>query len=352
MFSILLRPQRHTVVRLRFCSSPPKDSLPVVGYGGDYHLSVPYPGRTVRFPLADTDLVKNLRVNLQVTDPSVHTVNILTKDRVRVSGSTNIHDLFQDTFILCVNDKEFLIKPPKNIGFLSTITPEDTKFQEVRNYLIECEATSDTVSRASFVEKCENVGIPEEQVDNVLSMLSDMGHILHVRKNIELHDVIFLKPGSITNVLETALDIEAIRMSYKERSEALEKLKAELAPLQVAYDTYHSKAESSASRISSGVLIGLTFQFFLFARLTWWDSDWDVMEPITWFTTIWETVIASYGWYLWTGREYAHMSFWDMLVSMRLKREIKRHRFDIARFEVLKETIADLEMEVKHLPNE
>lgn len=53
------------------------------------------------------------------------------------------------------------------------------------------------------------------------------------------------------------------------------------APLDQKLKELQHKAETSASRISTGVLAGLTFQWFLFARLTWWDYDWDVMEPVT-----------------------------------------------------------------------
>lgn len=39
----------------------------VVGSAGDYHITVPYPnGRSVWFPLTETDPVRALKVGLQV----------------------------------------------------------------------------------------------------------------------------------------------------------------------------------------------------------------------------------------------------------------------------------------------
>lgn len=42
--------------------------LRVVGHGGDYHITVPYPGgRSVWFPITETDPVRALKIGLQVS---------------------------------------------------------------------------------------------------------------------------------------------------------------------------------------------------------------------------------------------------------------------------------------------
>uniref|UniRef100_A0A914XB59 Calcium uniporter protein n=1 Tax=Plectus sambesii TaxID=2011161 RepID=A0A914XB59_9BILA len=40
-------------------------------------------------------------------------------------------------------------------------------------------------------------------------------------------------------------------------------------------------------------------QMGVYARLTWWEYSWDIMEPVTYFTT-YATVIGSFGYYLLT----------------------------------------------------
>lgn len=127
----------------------------------------------------------------------------------------------------------------------------------------------------------------------MLVVLADLGDVLHVNQNIELHDVIFLKPARITAALEKTLQVDRVKLSLKERIAILEGhkfvvfptcsywLRETLAPLEEVYKVLVQKAETSASRIATGVLVGLTFQWFLFARFTWWDFDWDVMEPVT-----------------------------------------------------------------------
>jgi len=203
--------------------------------------------------------------------------------------------------------------------------------------------------RSEFIHKCEDMGIDNDNAVVLLTVLSDMGDVLHVQQNIELHDVIFLRPAGIIDSLEKALNVEQIKLTFEQRIALLEELRQELAPLQEAAKKHYEKAEKSASRIATGVLMGLGFQFFLFARFTWWDYDWDVMEPVTYFTTIVETVIAGYGWYLWTGSEYAHMNFRELLLQLRLNREYRKHKFDKEKYETLQHRISELETEVKHL---
>lgn len=63
------------------------------------------------------------------------------------------------------------------------------------------------------------------QAKQILSVLADMGELLHVNQNIELHNIIFLKPNKITEALEKTLDLNRVRMSYAERVALLQEYK-------------------------------------------------------------------------------------------------------------------------------
>jgi calcium uniporter protein, mitochondrial len=41
----------------------------------------------------------------------------------------------------------------------------------------------------------------------------------------------------------------------------------------------------------------ICFQVGVFARLTWWEYSWDIMEPITYFATF-STVVISLAYYI------------------------------------------------------
>ena len=79
-------------------------------------------------------------------------------------------------------------------------------------------------------------------------------------------------------------------------------------------------ADRTATVILSSGLIGLSAQFVFFARLTWWDYAWDVVEPITYFVTVAETVLAGYLWYVIYREEFTFMGARDVIVKNRLKK--------------------------------
>lgn len=112
-----------------------------------------------------------------------------------------------------------------------------------------------------------------------------------------------------------------------------------------------AKAKRTANTIAYSLLAGLSFQFLLFARLTWWDSDWDVMEPVTYFTMTAETSVAAYIYYLIQKSEYTNLDFRTWIVGNRLKAIAKRKRFDWKRFERLEAEKKDIEaqLEMYHL---
>lgn len=41
----------------------------------------------------------------------------------------------------------------------------------------------------------------------------------------------------------------------------------------------------------------------IFARLTWYEYSWDIMEPVTYFATF-STVFATFGYYLMTNQVF------------------------------------------------
>jgi len=92
--------------------------------------------------------------------------------------------------------------------------------------------------------------------------------------------------------------------------------------------------------------MGLTGQALLFARLVWWDYDWGIMEPVTWFTGVVEMTIGAYMYYLYTCKEYSSTHMAHNLTEWRFKYLCKIHDFDMKRYEVLMERIKEIEAEL------
>lgn len=59
------------------------------------------------------------------------------------------------------------------------------------------------------------------------------------------------------------------------------------------------ECKAHSERIMWTALIFMCLQAGFFARLTWWEYSWDIMEPITYFATF-ATAIASFAYYLYT----------------------------------------------------
>lgn len=79
----------------------------------------------------------------------------------------------------------------------------------------------------------------------------------------------------------------------------LEQLRLELEPLE---QEHQKLARQSDKRTNWAIWAGLAYmsvQFGFFARLTWVDYSWDVMEPVTYFTT-YGTSMAMFAYFILT----------------------------------------------------
>lgn len=73
------------------------------------------------------------------------------------------------------------------------------------------------------------------------------------------------------------------------------------------------------------------FQLGLFFRLTFWEFSWDVMEPITFFTTATGLVIG-YTYFLFTSKDPTYQDFMRRLFLARQRKQYRKQHFDIDRF--------------------
>lgn len=89
--------------------------------------------------------------------------------------------------------------------------------------------------------------------------------------------------------------------------------------------------------------LGLSLaQASLFFRLTFWEFSWDVMEPITFFTTS-SSLILGYAYFLLTSRDPSYEDFMKRLFLSRRRKLMKKHNFDVQRFTELQKKCRPLD---------
>jgi len=92
----------------------------------------------------------------------------------------------------------------------------------------------------------------------------------------------------------------------------------------------------------------MSIQFGLLARLTWFEYSWDIMEPVTYFVG-YGTLIGTFAYYVLTKQEYTFPEVRDREFLLTMHRQASKHRLDVARYNQLREAIAQTEYDISRL---
>jgi len=90
-----------------------------------------------------------------------------------------------------------------------------------------------------------------------------------------------------------------------------------------------------------GVLVG---QWVVLARLTWWEFNWDVMEPITYFVTF-GSVIVGYVYFMVTKKDYGYENWRRSVVAKRMYKLYVQNGFPIDKYFHLEHKIKNVDPE-------
>lgn len=92
----------------------------------------------------------------------------------------------------------------------------------------------------------------------------------------------------------------------------IEEVEETLRPLEVTRKTIEAECEQHSIRVLWTGFIAMGVQTGVFARLTWWEYSWDIVEPCTYFATF-STVFATFGYYIFTKQVRGLSSLRDKL---------------------------------------
>ncbi|XP_002738070.1 calcium uniporter protein, mitochondrial-like [Saccoglossus kowalevskii] len=149
--------------------------------------------------------------------------------------------------------------------------------------------------------------------------------------------------------LYTTLNVEQHQLMHeKDLLKKLERLKAELQPLEQIKQDIDSKAVKRTNILMWGGLGYMALQFGFLARLTWWEYSWDIMEPVTYFVS-YGTAIAMYAYYVLTKEEYIYPIMRDRQYLFTFHKFAQKRQLDVGKYNVLKDEIAKVEYDIERL---
>nr|5ID3_A Chain A, Mitochondrial Calcium Uniporter [Caenorhabditis elegans]5ID3_B Chain B, Mitochondrial Calcium Uniporter [Caenorhabditis elegans]5ID3_C Chain C, Mitochondrial Calcium Uniporter [Caenorhabditis elegans]5ID3_D Chain D, Mitochondrial Calcium Uniporter [Caenorhabditis elegans]5ID3_E Chain E, Mitochondrial Calcium Uniporter [Caenorhabditis elegans] len=146
-----------------------------------------------------------------------------------------------------------------------------------------------------------------------------------------------------------ALSVDEYKLSREKKLLLqLENAETLLAPLHDAKRKIEQEAEAHTDRVAWAGFAASGVQTGLFARLTWWEYSWDIVEPVTYFAT-YSTVAATFGYYLYTQQSFEYPSARERVYTKQFYRRAQKQNFDIEKYNRLVTEVDELRNQLKRL---
>jgi len=290
----LLQCQLPSLSQMQNCSASAESTSALPGktitdiniINGLPHITVPLPSRDEKCVFAlkpISNSVGDFLEMLKHEDRGIDRAVIKNMEGVRISSRTSIQTLFDQEFMLKINNQEYFVSPPQ----LESLSKEELK------------------------------------------KISDVKHLV--------------------SQLYEALNIEEYQLSKEqELIKEMELLQKELQPLEKQRQEIIHHAEERTTAITWVGLGLMSVQFGILARLTWWEYSWDIMEPVTYFVT-YGTAIAGYAYFVLTRQEYLYPDATDRQRLMTFHKKAKKHRWDVDKYNTIKQGINAVEADLRKL---
>ncbi|KAK7385640.1 hypothetical protein VNO78_31391 [Psophocarpus tetragonolobus] len=180
----------------------------------------------------------------------------------------------------------------------------------------------EVIPYGELLQECEKMGVARntEEATAFAKVLDEAGVILLFRDKVYLH------PDKVVDLVRRAVPL-ALTADNDPMSEELKKLVEKKEEIDVL--AHRQVRKILWSGLGFGVVtVGLFF------RLTFWEFSWDVMEPITYFTTT-TGLVVGYAYFLFTSRDPTYQDFMKRLFLSRQRKLHKKFNFDVETFKEL-----------------
>ncbi|NP_001168074.1 Calcium uniporter protein 6, mitochondrial [Zea mays] len=177
----------------------------------------------------------------------------------------------------------------------------------------------EVIPYADLLRACQDSGAARTRAEAaaLAGALDEAGVVLLFR------DRVYLQPDKIVDLVRKAMPLALTPEN--------DVGKEELKQLQVQLEDINKLAHKQVRRILWSGLGFLITQVGLFFRLTFWEFSWDVMEPITFFTTT-TGLIVGYAYFLITSRDPTYRDFMERMFESRQRKLIERQNFNLDKY--------------------
>jgi hypothetical protein len=330
-------------------STPPKtpvieeEIIPIEGEIGNYKMILSLPSQGKQVYTLPSGSIKSLLNIIKLDDPVIKGVDIYDLNERRISRSIHTQELLQSDFKLKINDTSYLVTSPMASRVIKISGKNQLLLKALNEYFSQKADDFNTISYSDYLAKAKELGFSEPEAKEIAIAFSTGGKILYLDDNIELNNTIFLHPSQISSIVETSLFVPYIRKTPADKLALLNQLKHEIAQKEELRALLDRKANRHVKILGWSTLAFLIVQSILFARLVWWDFDWGIMEPVTWFTSVVELTIGGYIYYLITRSEYSSGQAAVFFCARKFKKLCRKYDLDVDRLQHLKERVRFIE---------
>ncbi|XP_025851480.2 calcium uniporter regulatory subunit MCUb, mitochondrial-like [Vulpes vulpes] len=145
---------------------------------------------------------------------------------------------------------------------------------------------------------------------------------------------------SLVHRLFTALHLEEFQKKREHLLlEKIDHLKGQLRPLEQIKAGIEARSEAKTSRLLWTGLALLSVQGGALAWLTWWVYSWDIMEPVTYFITVANSMVF-FAYFIITRQDYTYSAVKSRQFLHFFPKKSKKQHFDVVQYNKLKEDLA------------
>ncbi|CAK7315684.1 Calcium uniporter regulatory subunit MCUb, mitochondrial [Vulpes lagopus] len=226
--------------------------------------------------------------------------------------------------------------------FYGTVVPPDEVTVNYRHGLPLI-----TLTLPSRKERCQFVVKP--MLSTVGSFLQDLQNedkgvktaaIFTAEKLSMEHATQMENVKSLVHRLFTALHLEEFQKKREHLLlEKIDHLKGQLRPLEQIKAGIEARSEAKTSRLLWAGLALLSVQGGALAWLTWWVYSWDIMEPVTYFITVANSMVF-FAYFIITRQDYTYSAVKSRQFLHFFHKKSKKQHFDVVQYNKLKEDLA------------